>query len=83
MNANKNKNYKLRKEGLNLYAKKDIIENIPVLVDDTLIVTYKDGTNETKNKTTALCMCALSNNRPYCEGAHFKDDFKGLKLLRY
>jgi hypothetical protein len=41
MNANKNKNYKLRKEVLNLYAKVDIIENIPVLVDDTLIVTYK------------------------------------------
>ena len=77
MNANKNKNSKLRKEALNLESKMDVMENGPLLVCSTLNITNKDGTNKSKNKITAFCRCGLSNNKPYCDGAHVKGDFKG------
>lgn len=77
MNANKNKNSKLRKEALNLESKMDVMENSPLLVYSTLNITNKDGTNKIKNKITAFCRCGLSNNKPYCDGAHVNGDFKG------
>lgn len=55
----------------------EVLENGPLLVYGTLKVTHKDGTTEIKNKTTAFCRCGASNNKPYCDGAHVKKDFKG------
>jgi uncharacterized Fe-S cluster protein YjdI len=55
----------------------EVLENGPLLVYGTLKVTHKDGTSETKNKTTAFCRCGASSNKPYCDGAHVKSDFKG------
>ena len=77
MNANKNKNYKLRTEVLNLYTKIDFMENTPLLIYGTLRFTHKDGTNETKTKTAVFCRCGLSSNKPYCDGAYVNGDFKG------
>jgi hypothetical protein len=55
----------------------EVRENGPLLVYGTLSITHKDGTKETKNKTTAFCRCGLSNNKPYCDGAHVKASFIG------
>lgn len=55
----------------------DVMENGPLLVYSTLNITNKDGTNKIKNKITAFCRCGLSNNKPYCDGAHVNGDFKG------
>lgn len=60
-----------------LETKVEVLENGPLLVYGTLKVTHKDGKHETKNKTTAFCRCGSSNNKPYCDGAHVKDDFIG------
>jgi uncharacterized Fe-S cluster protein YjdI len=60
-----------------LETKVEVLENGPLLVYGTLKVTHKDGTEETKNKTTAFCRCGASNNKPYCDGTHVKDLFKG------
>lgn len=60
-----------------LETKIEVLENGPLLVYGTLKVTHKDGSKETKNKTTAFCRCGASQNKPYCDGAHIKDDFKG------
>jgi uncharacterized Fe-S cluster protein YjdI len=58
-------------------TKVEILENGPLLVYGTLKVTHKDGREEVKNKTTAFCRCGASQNKPYCDGAHIKEGFKG------
>ncbi len=58
-------------------TKVEVMENGPLLVYGTLNVVHKDGTEETKNKTTAFCRCGASNNKPFCDGAHIKVEFKG------
>ncbi|WP_422107457.1 (4Fe-4S)-binding protein [Winogradskyella sp.] len=60
-----------------LETKVEVLENGPLLVYGTLKVTHKDGTEETKNRTTAFCRCGASQNKPYCDGAHVKEDFRG------
>lgn len=60
-----------------LETKVEVLENGPLLVYGTLHVTHKDGSSETKNKTTAFCRCGASGNKPYCDGSHVKNDFRG------
>ncbi|NMH88560.1 (4Fe-4S)-binding protein [Flavivirga algicola] len=60
-----------------LETKVEVLENGPLLVYGTLKVTYKDGTEETKNKTTAFCRCGASANKPFCDGTHVTNKFKG------
>ncbi|WNH13302.1 (4Fe-4S)-binding protein [Thalassobellus suaedae] len=60
-----------------LETKVEVLENGPLLVYGTLSITHKDGSSETKNKTTAFCRCGLSSNKPFCDGAHVKHNFKG------
>jgi CDGSH-type Zn-finger protein len=55
----------------------EVRENGPLLVYGTLKITHKDGSQETKNKTTAFCRCGASHNNPYCDGTHVKNDFMG------
>ncbi len=54
-----------------------IVENGPLLVTGTLQVTLANGEVETKKRSTAFCRCGASENKPYCDGAHNKIDFKG------
>lgn len=65
------------KTAQSLETKVEVLENGPLLVYGTLKVTHKDGNEETKNKTTAFCRCGASQNKPYCDGAHVKKDFRG------
>jgi uncharacterized Fe-S cluster protein YjdI len=65
------------KEAEVLETKVEVIENGPLLVYGTLHITHKDGQKETKNRTTAFCRCGESQNKPYCDGTHTKNDFKG------
>jgi uncharacterized Fe-S cluster protein YjdI len=58
-------------------TKVEVLEDGPLLVYGTLQVVNKDGSSETKNKTTAFCRCGASNNKPYCDGTHVKAAFKG------
>ena len=60
-----------------LNTKVEVLENGPLLIYGTLKVTNKDGSTEIKNKTTAFCRCGASENKPYCDGAHVKNNFKG------
>ncbi|MFD1615483.1 (4Fe-4S)-binding protein [Gelatiniphilus marinus] len=58
-------------------TKVEVLENGPLLVYGTLKIIHTDGSEETKNKTTAFCRCGASNNKPFCDGAHVKEAFKG------
>ncbi len=65
------------KTSQSLETKIEVLENGPLLVYGTLKVTHKDGNEEIKNKTTAFCRCGASQNKPYCDGEHVKNQFKG------
>lgn len=54
-----------------------IRENGPLLVFGTLKVNHKDGSEEIKTKITAFCRCGGSSNKPFCDGTHVKNNFKG------
>jgi uncharacterized Fe-S cluster protein YjdI len=64
-------------EETRLDTKVEVLENGPLLVYGTLNITKPNGDKEKKNKTTAFCRCGASANKPYCDGAHIKDGFKG------
>jgi len=51
--------------------------NGPILVTTDCIITHSNGEQEIKKGSTALCRCAASGNKPYCDGSHKKIDFKG------
>lgn len=65
------------KEEIHLETKIEVLENGPLLVYGTLHITNANGEKEAKNKTTAFCRCGASQNKPYCDGAHVKVEFKG------
>ena len=51
--------------------------NGPLLVYGNIAVKKSDGTEEKKNDVTAFCRCGGSANKPYCDGTHKKNGFKG------
>ena len=63
-------------EAESLETKVEVLKDGPLLIYGTLMVTDKDGNTEKKNKTTAFCRCGKSNNKPYCDGAHVKAEFR-------
>ena len=58
-------------------TKVEVVENGPLLVSGNLEITLKDGSKETKKRSTAFCRCGLSDNKPYCDGTHNKENFVG------
>ncbi|MEN7547130.1 (4Fe-4S)-binding protein [Rapidithrix thailandica] len=54
-----------------------VAENGPLIVQGTIKVVHKDGTEEQKSKSTAFCRCGSSQNKPFCDGSHKKVAFKG------
>lgn len=55
-----------------------INENGPILIEVSEAKIIKAGVEETISpKTIALCRCGQSSNKPFCDGAHRKCEFKG------
>lgn len=55
----------------------EVSQNGPLLVYGNVSIKHPDGSEEKKNKVTALCRCGASGNKPYCDGSHKKVDFQG------
>ncbi len=52
-------------------------ENGPYLVSGPAVLIDADGNeSEIQGKTVALCRCGGSQNKPFCDGTHRKNDFK-------
>lgn len=49
----------------------------PLMVHGKLKIKLADGTMASKTKTTAFCRCGGSANKPFCDGTHRKNNFKG------
>jgi CDGSH-type Zn-finger protein len=58
-------------------TKVTVIPNGPLMVEGTILVTKADGANEVKEQKSFLCRCGHSTNKPYCDGAHKKNNFVG------
>ena len=53
-------------------------ENGPLLIEVTETKIIRDGNEEIlSQKVIALCRCGQSSNKPFCDGAHKKCEFKG------
>ncbi|WP_179343878.1 (4Fe-4S)-binding protein [Winogradskyella ursingii] len=61
----------------NFETRIEVMENGPLVFYGDVKVKHKDGSEESKQKTTAFCRCGASSNKPYCDGAHTNSGFKG------
>lgn len=53
-------------------------ENGPFLIEVSEAKIIRNGNEETlSQKVIALCRCGQSSNKPFCDGAHKKCEFKG------
>ena len=55
----------------------DISENGPILISGPVTIKYKDNQELKESKTIALCRCGFSSKKPYCDGSHKREGFKG------
>lgn len=51
--------------------------NGPILFHGKCEITDADGNKTERENVTAFCRCGASENKPFCDGAHRKIDFKG------
>lgn len=55
----------------------EALPNGPLLVYGNIMVKDQAGNTTEKHKVTAFCRCGHSSNKPYCDGTHVKEGFKG------
>lgn len=49
----------------------------PLVIEGHFNITGQDGKSiQSKLKMASLCRCGLSDNQPFCDGAHFKAGFR-------
>lgn len=53
------------------------LKNGPLLVYGNISIKDAEGNLTKKFKTTAMCRCGASSNKPYCDGSHVKIGFEG------
>ena len=58
-------------------TKIEVRENGPLVVHGNLKVTLANGNSESRERVTTFCRCGASSNKPFCDGAHGKIEFKG------
>lgn len=54
----------------------EVLPSGPLLVYGTIKIKDQHGNESVKNKTTALCRCGASQNKPYCDGSHVRIGFQ-------
>jgi hypothetical protein len=60
----------------NINVKVTVLANGPLMVEGSITVVKKDGSSETKEQKNFLCRCGHSQNKPYCDGSHKKNNFQ-------
>ena len=55
----------------------DISDNGPILISGPVNIKYKGNQELRESKTIAFCRCGLSSKKPYCDGTHKREGFKG------
>ncbi len=57
--------------------KTEVMANGPLMVYGEIEVKMPDGSTTTKKKAAAFCRCGYSGNKPFCDGSHSREGFKG------
>ena len=55
----------------------DVSDNGPILITGPVNIKYKGSQELKESKTIAFCRCGLSSKKPYCDGTHKREGFKG------
>jgi len=55
----------------------EVSANGPLLVFGNITIKDATGAETKRHKVTAFCRCGQSHNKPYCDGSHVKNGFKG------
>jgi len=53
-----------------------LVKNGPMLLDGQFELTDAGGKLVEEGSKATLCRCGLSANKPYCDGAHFRQGWK-------
>ncbi len=54
-----------------------VLADGPLRIPGPCVITLVDGTEENREKDAFLCRCGHSTNKPYCDGSHKREGFKG------
>ncbi len=55
----------------------EILKNGPLVVHGNIVIKDQHGNEQRKEKRTSFCRCGHSQNKPYCDGSHRKNEFEG------
>lgn len=58
------------------HAEVTVVKNGPIRVFGNVRITHSDGSTEDRERVTALCRCGLSQNKPFCDGTHKKENWR-------
>jgi uncharacterized Fe-S cluster protein YjdI len=58
-------------------VKVDLMENGPIIVNGKIELKNSKGETLPAQDTVALCRCGGSKNKPFCDGTHNTNGFKG------
>lgn len=56
-------------------AQVQVSPNGPLLVQGPCTIVHADGRVERRDRSTALCRCGHSANKPFCDGSHRRAGF--------
>lgn len=55
----------------------EVQTNGPLIITTGCQITHSNGSTETREGKTALCRCGASGNKPFCDGSHKTQGFRG------
>lgn len=55
----------------------EVLENGPLMVYGNVRVKDAGGKETSRHRVTAFCRCGGSSNKPFCDGTHKKNGFRG------
>ena len=54
-----------------------VLADGPLRIPGPCVITLVDGTEEKREKDAFLCRCGHSTRKPFCDGSHKREGFKG------
>ncbi len=54
-----------------------VLADGPLRIPGPCVITLVDGTEEKREKDAFLCRCGHSTKKPFCDGSHKREGFKG------
>ncbi len=70
--------FSINPKKLNMSAEFTIIKNGPVKITGRFVLTGSDGKRlAVEGEEVQLCRCGGSKNKPFCDGSHHSNGFKG------